>query len=135
MNKKPVSKVMLFCGIVMALILITFLYAYLNVKYNFGMPCAINKIFGIYCSGCGLTRAVGSMLELDFYQAFRYNAFSLILIPTLVFAIICFIWECIFCRETLVVKIPVWLWISLFIAFLGYGIARNFIVYLQPTEL
>lgn len=35
--------------------------------------CPANKIFGIDCPGCGLTRACLSALKLDFRSAFEYH--------------------------------------------------------------
>jgi len=38
------------------------------------LPCIFNKITGLYCPGCGMTRAVNSCFKFNFYQAFRFNA-------------------------------------------------------------
>lgn len=43
------------------------------------LPCIFNKITGLYCPGCGMTRAVNSCFKLNFYQAFRFNALLFIL--------------------------------------------------------
>ena len=40
--------------------------------------CPANKIFGIDCPGCGLTRACLSALKLDFRSAFEYHPLFLI---------------------------------------------------------
>ena len=129
------KKITLFIGIILLLILVILLYVWLNIKYNIGFPCAIKQTFGIYCPGCGLTRAGISLLQLDLYQAFRYNAFSLLLIPLVFFSVLCFVWEWIFAKSSIVGKIPVLFWSVVFIAFLGYGIVRNFVPYLQPINL
>ena len=96
MNKEYVKKILIFFLSVVALVGTIIVYAYLNSKYNFGFSCITNKIFGIYCSGCGLTRAAQAMLNLDFYQAFRYNALSFIILPMLFFLIVMTIWEWLF---------------------------------------
>ena len=49
------------------------------VLYNIGYICPIKNIFNIYCAGCGTTRMIISLLNLDFYQAFRYNPLMFIL--------------------------------------------------------
>jgi len=36
-------------------------------------PCAIRAATGLYCPGCGGTRALLSMLDHDFRAALRYN--------------------------------------------------------------
>ena len=58
-------------------------YGYVNYKYGIGFPCMSNKIFGINCPGCGMTRAAIAMMRLDFGEAIKYNAFSIILLPML----------------------------------------------------
>ena len=45
--------------------------------------CPIYKLFGIYCPGCGATRAFGDLLRLDIQGAFNQNALMLTL-PILV---------------------------------------------------
>ena len=50
--------------------------------------CIFKDIFGICCSGCGLTRSFKSILNLDFYSAFKYNILG---IPLFIIGIIvCF---------------------------------------------
>ena len=128
-------KVFKFVGFIILFILAIMGYGYINIKYNIGFPCAVNKMFGIYCSGCGLTRAGVAMLQLDFYQAFRYNAFSLILIPLLFLVVVGFIWEYVFDKSSFISKVPVAFWIFLFACVFIYGIIRNFIPDLQPMQI
>lgn len=134
-NRVGYKKLFIFMGIISALALAVAGYTYISVKYNIGIPCLINKIFGVYCSGCGLTRACVAMLNLDFYQAFRYNAFSVILIPLVVVIFISFVWESIFDRNSFISKIPLTFWFILFGSVLIYGIIRNFIPALQPINV
>ncbi len=49
------------------------------------IPCVFYKITGLYCPGCGITRAILSLLKGDFYQAFRYNSIIFIDIPLILF--------------------------------------------------
>jgi hypothetical protein len=46
-----------------------------------GIPCMFHQITGFYCSGCGASRALRSILNFDFYQALRYNAIFTICLP------------------------------------------------------
>lgn len=48
-----------------------------------GIPCVFYQITGFYCSGCGASRALRSVLHLDFYQALRYNAIFTLALPLL----------------------------------------------------
>ncbi len=43
------------------------------------LPCIFNKITGLYCPGCGMTRAVNSCFKFNFYHAFRFNALIFIM--------------------------------------------------------
>lgn len=44
--------------------------------------CLLHEIFGLDCPGCGGTRMVLSFLQLDFYQAFRFNPWAFVMLPT-----------------------------------------------------
>lgn len=48
--------------------------------------CWFRETFGLYCPGCGGTRMLRAILQLNFYQAFRYNPLIFLL---LVFMCIC----------------------------------------------
>ena len=135
MDKAKIKKVFLFFIALLILIVGVLVYSYLNDRYNIGIPCAVNKLFGLYCSGCGLTRAAGAMLDFDFYQAIRYNAFSIILLPLLLVFVISSIWEYIFNKSSFISKLPFSFWIVLFSAVFIYGVVRNFIPELQPIKL
>lgn len=63
------------------------LYALITRIYNF-QNCLIKLAIGYPCPGCGLTRAIICLLELDFVKAFSYNpliAFLPIIILLLAF--------------------------------------------------
>lgn len=48
---------------------------------NIGIPCLFHEATGLYCPGCGITRALSSALNLDFEEAFRYNSLLFLLAP------------------------------------------------------
>lgn len=50
--------------------------------------CFYKTIFNIYCAGCGTTRMIKAIFELNFYQAFRYNPLMFILLIILIIYII-----------------------------------------------
>lgn len=57
-----------------------------SVLTAFPPPCVFRKATGIYCPGCGSTRALRALFAGDFLAAFRYNPFSiavLFALPTL----------------------------------------------------
>lgn len=47
------------------------------------MGCPWKERFGIDCAGCGTTRMLKSILNLEIYQAFRYNPLMFILFALL----------------------------------------------------
>ncbi|MEG1953745.1 MAG: DUF2752 domain-containing protein [Hydrogenoanaerobacterium sp.] len=46
-----------------------------------GIPCMVHFFTGFYCAGCGASRALRSVLHLQFYRAFRYNPLLVVLLP------------------------------------------------------
>ena len=46
----------------------------LYIVFFTNYKCPWRRDFNIYCAGCGGTRMLRSLMKLDFYQAFRYNA-------------------------------------------------------------
>jgi hypothetical protein len=45
--------------------------------------CLFKNIFGIECYGCGITRAVLSVIQFDFVNAYHYNKLVIIVFPLL----------------------------------------------------
>lgn len=56
-------------------------YAFLNVYFGFSIPCMFNKITGLQCPGCGVSRMCISLLKLDFEAAFKYNPVIMCMLP------------------------------------------------------
>ena len=81
------------------------------------LPCIFNKITGLYCPGCGMTRAVNSIFNFKFYQAFRFNALVFIMPIMLV------IYYILNYKKKF--KIAKYILIIMFIIAIGYGILRN----------
>ena len=49
-----------------------------------GIPCLFNKLFGIKCAGCGMTRAMFALFSLDIKGAHEYN---LLILPMLAYIV------------------------------------------------
>ena len=91
-----------------------------------GIPCVFYQMTGFYCSGCGASRALRSILHLDFYQALRYNAIFTFALP-LIAAYFCalFLSYIRFGKDKISEKIPMKIiWIFIAVALI-YGILRN----------
>lgn len=92
MKEKAIYKRLLYIFILLLLLLVMF-YVYISdpVKGPI-LPCGFNLITGHKCPGCGMTRAVNSIMHGDPIAAFGYNKLILLipigLIIYLVFKII-----------------------------------------------
>lgn len=100
------------------------------------IPCPIYTLTGWYCTGCGTTRALYSILHLDFIQAFHYNAALCLLLPFLgCYFLICGVqfirYGWVPFHKKLSSKWLFWLAIALVV----YGVVRNFIPCLQPMTM
>ncbi len=47
------------------------------------IPCMFNKLTGLYCPGCGMTRAVHYIMRFRFYEALKFNPLIVIIPPLL----------------------------------------------------
>ncbi len=100
------------------------------------IPCPIYSLTGAYCTGCGTTRALYSILHLDFAQAFHYNAALCVLLPFLaVYLLICCVQFLRYGWVPFNRKLPSKWLLAIAIALVAYGVARNFIPALQPLTL
>ncbi|MBQ7567946.1 DUF2752 domain-containing protein [bacterium] len=53
-------------------------------SYSKAFPkCVLYQLTGLYCPGCGATRAVYSLLRGDLYHAWRYNPLLIASLPFL----------------------------------------------------
>lgn len=111
---------------------------FLNRVYGIGFICVSREFTGLYCSGCGMTRAVLSLLKLDFYQAFRYNAFSVVILPILFLYFYGEVHAYFFKTKNFIVnKIPMMFWVVVIVLMLIYGVIRNIpcFSFLTPTYI
>lgn len=56
------------------------LFVYIVIHNNIQI-CLFKNLFNIKCFGCGMTRAIYSIMEGNFYNAFLFNKISIFLIP------------------------------------------------------
>jgi len=57
-----------------------------NVAGNPFPACAFHALTGLYCPGCGMTRALHALVHFDLLRAMRMNAFFILALP--VFALL-----------------------------------------------
>lgn len=54
-----------------------------NAAENPFLPCFFKKMTGLYCPGCGLTRALHALVHFDLLRAIRMNALFIVSAPIL----------------------------------------------------
>ncbi len=106
--------------IVITLLLISYLL--ISSYLNFYIPCPIKTLTGFYCPGCGITRMLLALLQLDIYKAFRYNPVVFIMLPI---GLYLYIDNLIRKDKSLYKKIPEKFWYIIIIILIIYGILRN----------
>lgn len=115
--------------------IVLFAYYFLNHKFNFNISCIFHEITGFYCPGCEITRMFFSLIQLDFYQAFRYNPLTFcLLVLYLLYSLIYFITYKIYNYKITIN--PKWYYLILIIVIV-FGILRNMSAFdfLKPTIL
>lgn len=75
------KKRILFVGAICAALLVGAALLFFSGVGGAGIPCPVRQFTGFYCAGCGASRALRSLLHLQFYQAFRYNPALALLLP------------------------------------------------------
>lgn len=101
--------------------------------FDIGIVCPFHELFGWDCPGCGGTRMAVALLELDFYQAFRYNPFVFTTTPALV---VVYVWQYIvYVKQNRLLKYLDAFLISYAIGLIIFGIIRNLSIFswLAPT--
>lgn len=61
------------------------IYVIICKAIGFGIPCLLNKITGLQCPGCGISRMFISLLEGDFISAWNYNCCVLVMLPVFIY--------------------------------------------------
>ncbi|MDD3726535.1 MAG: DUF2752 domain-containing protein [Candidatus Ratteibacteria bacterium] len=57
----------------------------LSSLYNLPSICLYKNLFGIECPGCGMTRAVLSIIHLKFSEALTYNRLVIVVFPLMAY--------------------------------------------------
>ena len=116
---------------IIIIFILTLIIAIILQRYDIGIPCPFYHTTGLYCAGCGTTRAIISLIKLQPYQAFRYNMLTVSLLP---FVSIYLLYKYMLKGKK---KIPNIIWYFLLVIVVLFGVLRNipFFAYLAPVDL
>jgi hypothetical protein len=82
-------------------------------------PCPLHRYTGLWCPGCGTTRALHQLLHGNVAAAFQFNPLAISLLPVIGYLFVR--------REEDALK-PVWIWTLLSVV-VAFGVLRNIPVY------
>ena len=116
---------------IITLVVLCLLFLLIHINYK----CPFLNILHLYCPGCGGIRMIKSIIELDFYQAFRYNPLLFILL--IIFCIYMTFNLFLYIKKKAIMLPSTKVLISLLIILIIYMIIRNidYFSYLIPTEV
>ncbi len=137
---KKKIRIMIFMFVLLILLAGTLFLYYHNPKDGLLFGCPVKVFTGFNCPGCGAGRACYALLHGRWYEAFRYNALLVILLPWIVlYYAVCSVQWLIYGKERLSIHIPEWFPQGVFVVMCIYGIVRNIKVYpfvlLAPTAV
>jgi hypothetical protein len=81
--------------------------------------CLFHRVTGLWCPGCGTTRAFHQLLHGNLLAAFRFNALSMSILPVAGY---------LFVRGDTGTVNPKWIWLLLTVI-VAFGVLRNIPVY------
>ncbi|MBE6147057.1 MAG: DUF2752 domain-containing protein [Firmicutes bacterium] len=111
--------------VIFLLIMVSFLYYQVNSLYHIGIPCIFYEITGFYCPGCGITRAIFSLMEFDLKASLHNHFLFVVSLPFVVYYTFIRIKDWINFKENYRKEIPsCYLYLILSIVIL-FGILRN----------
>lgn len=133
MKNQYLKRAVYFYSILLIVALGSLAYIYLHDILKIEGGCYLIKYFGIYCPACGGSRMVISLLQGQFYRAFRWNPFMFCSIP---YALVLVTWPAYYYIRYN--KTQKWVYLSFVvygILFILFGIIRNLpgMSFLQPT--
>ncbi|MEY3141911.1 MAG: hypothetical protein RLY21_404 [Planctomycetota bacterium] len=103
--------------------------------HGLGVLCPSRRFLGIYCPGCGTTRATYDLLHGEFARAFRHNPLFVILGAPLVAVFIGSLGWTVFRAERIALRVPQRVALALIALLIVYGVARNIpIAALEPLR-
>jgi hypothetical protein len=106
-------------GMLCATLLAAVVFAFDPVRYSIFPPCPLHHYTGLWCPGCGTTRAMHQLLHGNVAAAFRFNPLAISLLPVMGYLVVR--------GEENAIK-PVWIWTLLGVVVV-FGVLRNIPIY------
>lgn len=88
-------------------------------------PCPLRAATGLWCPGCGATRASYLLFQGDLASALRFNAMWVVLAPLVVYQAVAFVGEAFGVRWLRRIPLTQPVIAALLVALLGFGVVRN----------
>ena len=82
-------------------------------------PCPFHRLTGLWCPGCGGTRALHQLVHGNFLAAMHLNPLAISLLPLAGYFVV---------RGERAASRPIWIWTLLGVV-IAFGILRNIAVY------
>ena len=120
---------MLYGGGLFAVVALVALRLFDPTSSHFFPACPLYAFTGLYCPGCGSTRALHYLLHGDLYAAFAMNPLAILALPFLVYGSVSYLSLQVRGRYLPRVFIPGrWIW-ALGVLIVLYAVARNIPTY------
>ena len=106
-------------GMFFATLAAAVVFAFDPARVSLFPPCPLHQYTGLWCPGCGTTRAMHQLLHGNVTAAFRFNPLAISLLPVIGYLAVR--------REEQAMK-PVWIWTLLGVV-VAFGVLRNIPAY------
>ncbi len=94
-------------------------FAFDPARVNIFPPCIFHRVTGLWCPGCGATRAMHQLVHGNLAAAFHFNPLAISILPVAAYLVVR--------GDTSTLK-PVWIWVLL-VVIVAFGILRNIPAY------
>ena len=134
MNRESRKRFWRWQAVIATLVVLFPFYGWLAPKLLEGRGgCFLHDWLSIYCPFCGGTRAVSALLHLHVLEAFRFNAFVLLLIALgMVLDVWAFVRLC--CGHERLLPLPNWSWIVLLVLAILFAVLRNYLMIVHGID-
>lgn len=118
-----------FASLFLCYLICIFAFKYISLP-----PCYIHHFTGLYCPGCGATRAVYALVNGDILLSLRQNAFLAVGIVIVLILYIQFVLRAFGKKINTFINMQGFIWI-MFALLIVYTILRNIFPALAPVEI